>query len=75
MVRYREIEDSNLVKCDAVSLVGSFRSFRTIVLPSASRSGGPRFGLLGQLDPDDKDTTFLRNVRIDLPNDTASQET
>lgn len=66
------MEVSNLVKCDSVSLDGSFRAFRMIVLPSASRSGGPRFGLLGQLDPDDKDTTLLRKVRIYSPNDTAS---
>ena len=73
MVRYRKAEDSNLVKCIAVSLDGSFIAFRMIVLPSASRSGGPRFWLLGQLDPDDKDTTLPRNVRIYSPNDTASQ--
>lgn len=51
----------------------SFRAFRIIVLPSASRSSGPRFGVLGELGPDDKDTTLLRNVRIYSPNDTASQ--
>jgi len=46
-----------------------------IVLPSASRSGGPRLGLLGQLDPDDKNTRALQIVRIYLPNDTAGVTT
>jgi hypothetical protein len=68
----RMVEDSNLVRCDAMSLDESFTAFRRIVLPSSSRPSGPRFRLFGLLDPEDKGATIFRNDRHYTPNDTES---